>query len=89
VVQLEVHLGQGFLHMLNMRSGHLDQAVPVAQNSTYRPHCLWGMEGPSEEPHRMKVLQPLAVRHIALAPRDVLHVAGVDHADLNALFLQE
>jgi hypothetical protein len=47
------------------------------------------MERPPEESHGMKVLQPLAVRHVALAPRDVFHMLGVDQADLNALFLQD
>ena len=47
------------------------------------------MEGASEQPHRVEVLQPLAVRHIPLAPRDVLHMAGIDQADLKFPLFQD
>jgi hypothetical protein len=89
MVQLEIHLGQSFLHMLNMRSGHLDQAVPVAQQGTHRPDGLRGMKGAPQQSHRVQVLQPLAVGHVALAPGDILHMPGVDQTDFHTSLLQD
>jgi hypothetical protein len=46
------------------------------------------MEGAPEQTYRVEVLQPLAVGHIALAPRQVLGMAGVDQTDFQTPLFQ-
>src|ERR1700676_4729306 len=47
-----------------------------------------GTEARAQEAHAVEFLQPLAVGHVALAPADVVYVAGVDQYHFEAAFLQ-
>src|SRR5437762_11963911 len=49
---------------------------------------LIGTERTSEESHRVQVLQPLTIGHVALSTRHVFHVSGIDQASFDAAFLQ-
>ena len=67
----------------------MDQALAVPE---HRPHGADGVRGPEgapEEPDGVEVLEPLAILDISLPARDVLDVAGVHQADLEASGLQE
>jgi hypothetical protein len=39
-------------------------------------------KAPPQQPHAVQFAQPLAIRHIALPPRDVFHVPGIDEVHL-------
>ena len=83
-MDLKVHLGEGLLHMLHMRSGHLHQAVAVTKQGADDTNSILRTEGGPQQPHRVEILQPLAIDDIALAPRNVLDMLSVDQAYLDA-----
>jgi hypothetical protein len=83
-MDLHIHLGEGLVHMLHVRSRHLHQAVAVTQQGADNTNSILWAEGGTQQPHRVEILQPLAIDHIALAPRNVLDMLGVDQAYLEA-----
>ncbi len=89
MVELQVHLGQGLLHVLGVHGHQLDEPRAVTQDCPHGADGVRGPEGASEEPDGVEVLEPLAVLDIGLPARDVLDVAGVHQADLEAPGLQE
>jgi len=72
VVELEVHLTQGVLHVLGMSGGILHQSVAVSEQGAHGAHRLRRAEGGVQEAHGVEVLEPLAVLNVALPPGDVL-----------------
>jgi len=88
VMNLKVHLIECLLHVLKMNRGHLDQAIAMAPQRAEGTDLLIGTERTSEESHRVQVLQPLTIGHVALSTRHVFHVSGIDQASFDAAFLQ-
>jgi hypothetical protein len=88
VMNLKVHLVQRLLHVLQMNRGHLDQAVAMTPQTAEGTDLLIGAKRASEEPHRVQVLQPLTIRHVALSTRHVFYVSGIDQASFDAVLLQ-
>jgi hypothetical protein len=88
-MDLHLHLGEGLLHRLHVRRRHLHQAVAVTQQGADNTNSILRAEGGPQQPHRVEILQPLAIDPIAVAPRNVLDLLGVDQAYLEAcLFLR-
>jgi hypothetical protein len=83
-MDLQIHLGEGFLHRLHVCGGHLHPAVAVTKQGADDANSILRAEGGPQQPHRVEILQPLAIDPIALAPRNVLDLLGVDQAYLEA-----
>ena len=83
-MDLHIHLGEGLLHEQHLARGALELSVAVAQDAAKRTNGFRRPERASQQSHAMEILQPLAIDHIALAPRNVLDMLGVDQAYLEA-----
>jgi hypothetical protein len=89
VMKVQVHLRERLLHVLHVPCGRFDQHVPMPQIGPQGADLVRRPERSAKQSHRVQVLQPLAVEHVALAAGHVLHVAGVDQADLKSPRLQD
>ncbi len=89
VVQLQVHLIQSFLHVLDVTRSHLHQAVPMPKDRTHRADRLFRPERSAQQTYRMQILQPLTVGNIRFASGHILHVTCVDQQDGETLRLQD
>jgi hypothetical protein len=58
------------------------EAVAVAQDGAHGADLALGTKAAAQEAHGVEVLQPLAVLHVGLAPREVFAVARVDEHHL-------
>lgn len=67
VVQLQVRQRERFLHVLDVRSGHLHQGCAMTQHCAHGRDRLRRMEGAAQQTDRMQVLQPLTVEHVGFA----------------------
>ena len=84
MVQLKVHLIEGFLHMLHMGGGHLNEIVAVPQDGAQLANRLGRAKGGAQKANRVQILQPLAVRDVRLTAGNVFHVVGIDEEDFKA-----
>ena len=66
--QLDVHLLQGLLHMLDLTLTASDQSVPVANQRAQSPDLLRRTKGGVEQAVGMQLLDPLPVQDVGLAP---------------------
>ena len=89
VGELEVHLLEGFLHVLNLAGAALNQVGPVADEGAQGADVFGGTEGGAEEAVGVKLLNPLAVEDVGLAAGDVLDVTRVDQVNLETLFFED
>ena len=89
VMELEVHLVQRLLDVLDVSGRQVDQGVAMPEERAHRTDGLGRPEGGAEEAHGVQVLEPLAVLHIGLPPRHVLDVAGIHEADRESPPLQD
>jgi hypothetical protein len=89
VVDLQVHLGQRLLHVLDVRGRVIQQALALAQVGPQCGDLTLGTEAAPEQTILVQALQPLSIADVALAPRDVLGVAGVDQHDLEPALLED
>ena len=88
-VQLQIHLDQGFLNVLDVSAGVLDQPGAVAPVGAQDADLVGRAEGGGQEAVAVELLQPLAILDVGFAAGQVLDVAGVDQADLEAVGLQD
>ena len=72
VLELDVHLGQRLLHVLDMVGSVLHQHGPMPQVAAQTPDVRVWPEGSRQQSVGVQLLQPLAVQHVGLAPRHVL-----------------
>ena len=89
MMELQVHLIQGFLHVMHVGRRHLHPALSMSQQRPYRADCLLRAERGTQQTHRVEILQPLAVRHIRLSPGHILHVPGIDQTHVKPLRFQD
>jgi len=82
VVELDVHLHERLLHVLNVRGGIVDQPLAMAQVRAQTYDAVAGPEAPAKQPVLVELLQPLGIVHIRLSAGHVLDVAGVDEQHL-------
>ena len=89
IMQLEVHLGEGFLHEQHLARGALELVVAVAQDTANGTNGLRRPKRSSEQSHTVEVLQPLAILDVGFAPRHPFDMAGVDQANFQTPALQD
>ena len=79
VVELQVHLRQRLLHVLDVRGSVIQQALALAQIGPHDRNFALRPEAGPEQSILMQTLQPLGVADVGLAAWHVLGIAGVDH----------
>src|SRR5574341_83526 len=88
-MDLDVHLIQGLLHPLDAPGALPHEVRQLALEGAEPGDGLAGAEGAPEQPAAVQQLEPLTVADVALPPRDLVELAGVDEEDLEAPRLQE
>ena len=88
-LKLQIQLPQRFLHPLDVRGRALDQRLPVAEIGPQNGDRRRGSKTAPQEPDAVQLPEPLAVRDIALAAGDVLHVPRIDEDDVEATALKD
>ena len=78
VVELNIHLCQRLLHMLDVRSRVLQQTLALTHVGSQLRNLSFGPKAGSQQSIRMEPLQPLRIADIGLAPRHVLGITRVD-----------
>jgi hypothetical protein len=89
MMDLQIHLGEGFVHVLDVLGRHLHQLLSMAHNGAHGAHWVLRPESGAQQAHRMQKLNPLALMPVGAASRYVLHVARVDHAGLQTAAIQD
>ena len=90
VLELDVHLRQGLLHVLDVLAGIRYEHLALPQVAAQDAHRLVGPEGGGQEAVAVQPLQPLAVVDVALGSAgDASHLAGIDQPHLQAAALQK
>ena len=79
VVELHIHALQRLLHLLDLARRTDDVVGPQALVILQPPDVRRRHEAAAQQTVRVQRRQPLAVAHVRLAPRHVLHVPPVDH----------
>ena len=88
VMNLEVHLIERLVDMLNVPAGVAHERVALAPECSHATHFGGGAKSRPEETNGVQVLEPLAVHHVCFATGHVLHVAGIDQANLDLRLLE-
>jgi hypothetical protein len=79
IVELEVHAFEGLLHLLHL-AGRADEMVGPQTLVVLQLADVGGRhKAPTQQTVRVQRGQPLAVGHVRLAPRNVLHVPAIHH----------
>ena len=90
VVELEVHLVEGLLHVLGVGGRQTESRVSRWRRRDRTAQTVsGGRKEARRRPDGVEVLEPLAVLDVGLPAGDVLHVARVDQADLEPAGLQD
>jgi hypothetical protein len=88
MVQLNVHLHQRLLHVLDVRGCVLDHAFAMAKVRSQRRDLRSRTEARPQKPVRVQLLDPLGIVDVRLPPRHILRVPRVDKQDLEAFRLE-
>src|SRR6266404_2093147 len=88
VRQTQIHLCERLLHMLHMHRIALHQHLPLPHVPTQRANLIRRPKRRVQQSHHVQILYPLAVQHIALAPRNVFHSPRINQLHLEASPLQ-
>ena len=88
MVELQVHLRQRLLHVLDMRGGIVQQALALAQVSPQSGDFTPELETGTQQAILVQAAKPLGIAHIGLASRDMLGVTGVDEHHLEPALLK-
>jgi hypothetical protein len=80
MMELEVHLHEGFLHMLDVCRRILDEPFPVAQVGPKTGDVRARAEAGSQKPELMQLLKPLGVVVIGLPSGYLFYFTGI-HQD--------
>ena len=72
------HLHQGLLHVLHRARLRAQDRRALTHERAQGAHCIARPEGTAQQAIAHQLLQPLAIEHVGLAPRDVLHMPRVD-----------
>ena len=89
VVELEIHLCQRLLHMLDMRGRVLKQTLALTHVGTQLGDLAFGSKAGTQKPMRMKPLQPLRIADVGLASGHVLGIARIDKEDNKATGIEQ
>ena len=78
-VQVEIHLIERLLHVLNMFDRHLDQIVSMAEETAELADGIRRTKRRRQQAIRLQLLQPSTIKALRFrASRHVLDVAGID-----------
>ena len=88
-MQGNVHLGKGFLHMLDVAACGFDQVVAMAQITSQHADLIEGTKATAKQPVGMQLLQPLAVGYVGLAAGYIFHMARVAQDHFKSSSLQD
>ena len=89
MVQLQIHLHQRLLHVLNVRGRVLDEPLAQPQIGAQLDDRLAWTEAAAQQPVLVQLLEPLRVVDVRLPPRHLLDVARIDQHDLEAAGLED
>ena len=87
-MQLHIHLLKRLLHVLTLDAARAHQLIAVAQIRAQDAHRIDRAKRGVEQSVTVQTLQPLAVQHIALSPRHILDLPGIDQPHLKTPALQ-
>jgi hypothetical protein len=88
VGQLDVHLDQCLLHVLDMTRLALEQHGTLAPQRAQHVDVFDRSKGAAQQIVGHQLLQPLAIEHIGLSPRYALDVARIDQQHRESARLQ-
>lgn len=83
MLKLNVHLGEGLVHEADLIGGTTDEAAAMTKEGADDANDIRGTKAGIEQPHRVKILEPLAVLDVGLAPGEMLAMTSVDQTDLH------
>jgi len=89
VMQLQVHLGQRLLHVLDVRRRVVQQPLALPQVGAQSRHLGLRLEAWAQQAVFVQALQPFGVTDVGLAPWDVLGIPGVHQHHLEPTLLQD
>ena len=88
MLELHIHLGQRFLHVLDMVGRVLHQHGALAQVAPQPSYLRPGPEGSRQQSVGVQLLQPLAVQHVSLPTGHVLDAPRVHQHHLKSPLFQ-
>ena len=84
VLQLDIHLGEGLLHVLDVPRGIGQQRGPLPSIAPQHDDLILRAETGGQQAVGVQALQPLAIMHVALRPAVAGHRARIDQQHLEA-----
>ena len=78
VVELNIHLCQRLLHVLDVRSCVFQKTLALTHVGSQLRNLSFGPKTGPQQSKRMEPLQPLRIADIGFAPRHVLGIARID-----------
>lgn len=88
-MQLQVHLRQRLLHVLNVCRRVIQEPLPLPKVGAQSGDFGLGPEAATQQAVFVQTLQPLRVADVGLAARYVLRVPGVDHHHLESALFED
>src|SRR6516164_2226254 len=88
-MNLQIHLIQRLLHVLEVDGGQLNQVVSMPPQRADGADFLVGAERTAQKTYGVQMLNPLAVFHVGLSARHVFQVLSVDQAGLDLPLFQD
>jgi hypothetical protein len=89
MMELDVHLIERFLHVLNVDWCHLYETLSMSPKGSEGTDGLRGSVGGKAKSDRVKVLEPLSIGDVDLAARHVLDMTGINQAGEKASVFQD
>ena len=89
LMEVKIHLSEGFLHVLDMVRGVTDKVRPVPPVRPQDAYLIVGAKGAGEEAIGVEALEPLAVGDVALSSGHVLHMAGIHELYLESVLFED
>ena len=89
MVNLQVHLRQGLLHVLDMGGRILEQTLALTYIRPQLGDLTFGPKAGAQQTVRMKPLQPLRITDVGFASGHVLGIARIDEKNCKATGIEE
>ena len=88
VMELQVHLHQSLLHMLDVSGCVFNETLALTQIGAQLRDLAVGSEAATQKAISVQLPQPTRVTDIGLAPRHVLCVTRIDQNDMEPMLLK-
>ena len=89
VGQLNVHLMQGFLHVLGMLASTSEEGGALAGVGPHSANVGFRMKGALQQSIGMQLLDPLTILDITFASGYTFEVLGIDQFEVETAFIQD